>query len=231
MPSLPLPLFSLLTTILLTLPTPSLAVSWYYLRYYPSSSSQSFTALSGQMVVPALPRAGTYYLWPGLQPTDNSGVYQNVLDGKSGTWWLGSGWCCGNPDLAWGSGFNCYADETVSFSNTWDTPGDASAGWTTSTTHDSTGTTKTDAFALGSKSFNQALFAIELYDEEWDFGALEFRDVVIKSTGTDTAWCTSDPENYNEATAYSISGASATVDESGEGVTCTIERIVLESPA
>lgn len=28
------------------------------------------------MVIPTLQQAGVYYLWPGLQPTDNSGVYQ-----------------------------------------------------------------------------------------------------------------------------------------------------------
>ena len=83
---------------------------------------------SMQMVVPTLQKAGTYYLWPGLQDTGNtgsfnlarristveaneilrSGVYQEVLDGRSGTWWIGAGWCCSNPSLAWGSGFNVY---------------------------------------------------------------------------------------------------------------------------
>ena len=47
-----------------------------------------------EMVVPKLPKAGTYYLWPGLQDTGGTGVYQEVLDGRSGTWWIGAGWCC-----------------------------------------------------------------------------------------------------------------------------------------
>ncbi|KAI4594810.1 hypothetical protein KJ359_007613 [Pestalotiopsis sp. 9143b] len=67
------------------------AATWYFLRYYTPSGAK-FTSFSGDMVIPPLPQAGTYYLWPGLQPTDNSGVYQNVLDGRSGTWWIGSGW-------------------------------------------------------------------------------------------------------------------------------------------
>ncbi|KAK6958398.1 hypothetical protein Daesc_001197 [Daldinia eschscholtzii] len=66
------------------------AATWYFLRYYPASG-EKFTSFSGEMTIPPLPKAGTYYLWPGLQPTDNSGVYQNVLDGRSGTWWIGSG--------------------------------------------------------------------------------------------------------------------------------------------
>lgn len=63
---------------------PASAATWYFLRYYTPSGAK-FTSLSGEMVIPTLPKAGTYYLWPGLQPTDNSGVYQNVLDGRSGT--------------------------------------------------------------------------------------------------------------------------------------------------
>lgn len=60
------------------------------------------------MTIPRLPKAGTYYLWPGLQDTGNTGVYQSVLDGRRGTWWVGSGWCCSNPNLAWGDGFNVF---------------------------------------------------------------------------------------------------------------------------
>lgn len=36
----------------------------------------------------ALWREGTPYVWPGLQ-SDN-GVLQAVLDGRSGTWWIGA---------------------------------------------------------------------------------------------------------------------------------------------
>ena len=49
---------------------------------------------SMQMVAPTLQKAGVYYLWPGLQDTGSTGVYQEVLDGTSGYWWIGSGWCC-----------------------------------------------------------------------------------------------------------------------------------------
>lgn len=46
------------------------------------------------MIVPPIKQAGTYYLWPGLQDTGNTGVYQEVLDGRTGAWWIGAGWCC-----------------------------------------------------------------------------------------------------------------------------------------
>jgi hypothetical protein len=47
-----------------------------------------------QMVAPNLQQPGVYYLWPGLQDDSLTGVYQEVLDGGSGEWWIGPGWCC-----------------------------------------------------------------------------------------------------------------------------------------
>lgn len=138
-----MPTFSTVLALLAAAPGPAQAATWYFLRYY-TKSGQKFIGLTGEMIVPNLPRAGVYYLWPGLQPTDNSGVYQNVLDGRSGTWWFGSGWCCENPSLPWGSGFNAYQGETLKFENVLD--GDQ---WRTTTVHESTGTSKTDRFPLG----------------------------------------------------------------------------------
>lgn len=88
-----LPSFTTTLLTLLSLTAHVHATTWYFLEYRPASGS-SFTSFSGTMSIPTLPSAATYYLWPGLQPSDNSGVYQNVLDGRSGTWWFGSGWCC-----------------------------------------------------------------------------------------------------------------------------------------
>ncbi|KAK6064666.1 hypothetical protein SCUP515_11637 [Seiridium cupressi] len=201
------------------------AATWYFLRYY-TPSGANFTSFSGELVIPALPQEGTYYLWPGLQDLDGTGVYQSVLDGRSGTWWIGSGWCCSNPSLPWGSGFNTYAGETVTFSNTLNSDNSA---WTSTLTRSTGGDTATDSFALASKSFNQVLFAIELTGVSWDFGQLAFNNVKITSTGTDSSWCDSSPENYNDAAVYSISGVKASV--SGSTVTCTIGSVILEKPA
>lgn len=63
------------------------AATWYFLRYNTPSGSQSLS-FSSIMLIPTLKKAGTCYLWLGLQPIDNSGVYQNVLDGQSETWWM-----------------------------------------------------------------------------------------------------------------------------------------------
>lgn len=79
------------------------------------------------------------------------------------------------------------------------------------------------------KNFNQAIFAIEIYDGSWTFGPLTFTDITIETTGgTDSSWCTNEPSNYGN-TVYSKTGVTATTNDNG-GVTCTIESIVLESP-
>ena len=85
-----------LLTSLAFLSTLSLAQTWYDLTYLPPN----VTSFSGAMHIPPLPHAGTYYLWYGLQPTDNSGVYQGVLDGRSGSWRIAPGWCCQNPSTS-----------------------------------------------------------------------------------------------------------------------------------
>lgn len=93
----------------------------YYVRRPPSPSGHilmsillsTFTAMSGDMLVPDLPTpGGTPYVWPGLQ--SNNGVLQAVLDGRSGTWWIGDGFY-GTPSLSWGNGFNVYPGDTVHF--------------------------------------------------------------------------------------------------------------------
>ncbi|KAI1816970.1 hypothetical protein GGS20DRAFT_583011 [Poronia punctata] len=167
--------FAALCISLLAFANQAYAVSWYFLRYYPASG-QRFTSFSGNLVTPNQPNAATIYVWPGLQPTDNSGVYQNVMDGRSGT--------------------------CVAFRNEL-----GGSTWTSTLTRSSTGETASDNFALSSKSFNQALFAIELYDVPWNFGQVSFTNVVITSSGSgDSSWCNDRPENYNGATVYSIQG-------------------------
>ncbi|KAI9664094.1 MAG: hypothetical protein M1821_007585 [Bathelium mastoideum] len=200
------------------------ATTWYFVTFNPPSG-EYFKSLSGDMVAPTLPSAATYYLWPGLQPTDNSGVYQNVLDGRSGTWWFGSGWCCSNPSLAWGGGFNVANGATVTFSNVQQSDG----SWTSTVTDPSSGGSATNNFALQGKNFNDGVFAIELDGPSWDFGPLAFSNIVITSTGTDASWCTTKPNNYNSATVYSISGVSSSVKNNV--VTCNIKSLILEKPA
>ncbi|RPA76657.1 hypothetical protein BJ508DRAFT_242477 [Ascobolus immersus RN42] len=198
------------------------AATWYFLRWNLPSGGNGYTSFSGSMRIPRIPKAGTYYLWPGLQPADNTGVLQAVLDGRKGTWWIGCGWCCQNPSLPWGGGFNTYQGETVQFEFTRN--GNV---WNSKLVRN--GQTTTGSFNLGNKRMNQALLAIELTGVPWDFGALQFDNLVIKADTTQTGWCTNAPENYNGATAYSRNNVRASV--SGNTATCNIGQVVLQAPA
>lgn len=133
--------------------------NWYYLTFFTTELSGGyFTFIQGHMVVPPLPHAGTYYLWPGLQTDQYEGVYQSVLDGRSGSWHFASGWCCSNPSLPWGSGFATEPGEVnffqhVRLDNT---------NWQGTVVHSARDEMHRGNFPLANKNFNQVLFAIEL---------------------------------------------------------------------
>lgn len=87
---------------------------WHTIKVSVPSGAQ-ITEFSGKMKVPPLIAAGTYYLWPGIQPNPAYGVLQSVLDGRSGTWWLGSGWVGSVHSYPWGNAFNVYAGQVIDF--------------------------------------------------------------------------------------------------------------------
>ncbi|PMD65652.1 uncharacterized protein K444DRAFT_625202 [Hyaloscypha bicolor E] len=172
----------------------SSAVTWYFLQWYTPTTSAQFQSFSMQMVAPNLQQPGVYYLWPGLQDNSLTGVYQEVLDGGSGEWWIGPG--C-NPSLAWGSGFNVPNQDAVQISMTRNADG---INWTSNLTMGSSFVS--NSFPLAYKNFNQALLAIELYDLTWDFGKLVFNNVVMVVNTTATAWCTSQTPAISIPEAY-----------------------------
>ncbi|KAK8173323.1 hypothetical protein IWX90DRAFT_499083 [Phyllosticta citrichinensis] len=181
-------------------------------RFHPKPV-QSFIELSGQMVIPPLKSPGDYYVFPALQPQD-----------RKGFWVFASGWYGIVKKLRWGDGFNVYAGEIVTFNNKWDHQGDQHAWWTSTIQHDSTGTTRTNSWPLGGKFFNQALFGIEVYGRAWDFGQLEFRNIEIISSGTDTTWC----QPISDTVIYYIENMQARV--SPKGVICSIGKLILKEP-
>ncbi|KAH9923625.1 uncharacterized protein B0H18DRAFT_878513, partial [Fomitopsis serialis] len=133
------------------------AVTSHYLDFTTSTGSY-IISFSGTIVTPGLPQAGTYYLWPGLQPSDSAGVLQQVLDGRSGEWWIGSGWCCSGPALGGAGSTGSAPLSRFEFSNTVDSI--ATGTWRASLasgSHSATG-----SFALPTNPMNQAIIAIEL---------------------------------------------------------------------
>jgi len=133
------------TLALLSMATVALGQSWNFATYR-VADKQKITSYTGSMVAPPLPKAGTYYLWPGLQPADNSGIFQPVLDGRSGSWWFGMGWCCSNPSLPWGGGFGVDAGTVLGFN--W-TLSDSESTWKTTISNGKTGEMVDGEFPLG----------------------------------------------------------------------------------
>lgn len=73
---------------------------------------------------------------------------------------------------------------------------------------------------------NQALFAVELYDNTWDFGNVVFQDVTIVAETSDASFCTANPQ-YSDVT-IDFEGVASTVTN---GITtCTIQQVTLSPP-
>ncbi|KAG9565945.1 hypothetical protein KCU71_g4976, partial [Aureobasidium melanogenum] len=208
----------------LALVNTTLAQGWHFVAF-DTLDGQEFISQSGNMIVPPIHEAAINYLWPGLQDKDDSGVYQNVLDGRSGSWWFGSGWCCSNPSLPWGGGFGAEEGDVLFFNNTRNAN---ATEWVSVIEKNCGEASATNSFPIADKVMNDAPFAAELYGA-WDFGPLIFEDIILIATGSDASFCTNSPWNYNGATNVSIVGVEATV--STDTVTCSIESITLWGPA
>ncbi|CAF9933124.1 MAG: hypothetical protein HETSPECPRED_008544 [Heterodermia speciosa] len=203
------------------------ASGWYFVRFNLPAGEQ-LTSVTGEMIVPPLEptNGGTYYIWPGLETSTYDGIYQNVLSGTdSGTWAYFSGYCCTNPTLPWSDNLFVYEGQTLSYRNVL-----TDTTWATTQGNIDTGEVDNNSFdALVGKTFQSAVFAIELYSESWNFGPMTFQNIAITGTGSDASWCNETPENWQNGADYTISDLSATVDDFG--VTCNIGSIVLNQPA
>ncbi|KAK2068733.1 hypothetical protein P8C59_003361 [Phyllachora maydis] len=200
-----------------------------YTLYYQLPTGSRFTSFSGELVAPALEKPGDYYLWPGLQDPANSGVYQNVLDGRKGAWYFATGYYkVGglNGGLPWGEGIPAGFGDLLVFKNTL--IGDV---WNSTLVDMQTGATATNTWPLGATVFDQAFLTIELYSPvTWDFGTLTWRSVFLTTTGTDdTAWCDNGPQNLDGATIFTITGASSGQAPEG-GATCFIQELNMTRP-
>jgi len=174
-----------------------------------------FTAMSGDMIVPEVPNPpGTPYVWPGLQP-GSTGVLQAVLDGRTGTWWIGDGYD-GTPSLPWGNGFNAYPGDTVHFSFSVDTTGN----WTCMLSGPSSAET---VIALPGLTMNRAILAVELYDVDFNFGPVVYQDVSITATTPASGWCENTSSLGYSSGQYTVSGALAS------GNTCSVSEVIMPS--
>ncbi|KAJ3753798.1 hypothetical protein EV360DRAFT_96869 [Lentinula raphanica] len=184
------------------------AQDWYTVEW----DATEFVSMSGDMIVPELPTpGGTPYVWPGVQ--SGNGVLQAVLDGSSGVWWIGTS----TPSLPWGNGFNVNPGDTVHFTftsasflfpsgTTW-TCTLSSGGQSASTTLDITGST-----------MNRAIFAVELYSVDFNFGPITYKNIEITATTAASSWCGSTP--HLGTYPFTVTGNVAS------GNTCAVSEIV-----
>lgn len=187
-------------------------------------SGTTVSKFSGVLKIPRVPSfSGTYYVWPGLQPS-SGGVLQNVCDGRSGSWWIGSGWY-GTPSLAWGAGWSTTPGTLVSFNNQLTT---ASTGTWTSTLSQSGSADAVSTFALPGISLWAIIIDVELYSVTWDFGPVVYPSLFIQSTATDKGWCLLAP-NVMGSVGYHWDSIVAATDSAGS--TCTITNLVTWNPS
>ncbi|CZT11940.1 related to putative protein [Rhynchosporium agropyri] len=195
----------------------------YFLRWNTNAQFQKFDAV---MTAPPIKNSGDVYLWPGLQDVDQTGVFQEVLQGiygGTGKWWMQTMWCCSNSQR--GDGIDVLPGNKIAISNTLS--GDR-VNWLTNVTVGSI--SNNEPFALGYKAMNQAILCIEVQQgAAWDFGPLTWENVVMVVNTTDHAFCLIEPENWNDLTIYSMTKPKA-VTKDGL-TTCTIDKIVMERPA
>ncbi|PFH49913.1 hypothetical protein AMATHDRAFT_194124 [Amanita thiersii Skay4041] len=181
------------------------AANWYTVEW----DAPTFTAMSGDMIVPKLPQpGGTPYVWPGLQ--SSNGVLQAVLDGRSGVWWIGDGFY-GTPSLPWGNGFNVNPGDTVHFSFT-----SSESVWTC--TLSSNGKTASTTLNITGSTMNRAIFAAELTNVPFNFGPITYTNVKITATTAASNWC--GRIAHLGTYPYTVTGNTAS------GNTCTISKIV-----
>ena len=222
---------SLLTALALAV-VPGMAQHIFYTLDLRTPGYVNITSLTGTMTIPDYPPGypgdgGTYYLWPGLQGTNNNGVLQNVLEPGTSTnqWTVDSGYCCQNG-IPFGGSIATQSGGEVYFNNFRNSDGT----WTSQLSYPGDAPSTDNTFQLQGFEFNLAVFAIELYSASWNFGRFAFSDVTITWLGTDTSGCTTDNvKNYNGGDyTYAVTGASSSV-ENGE-VVCKFESIVFEAP-
>lgn len=175
-----------------------------------------FTAFSGDMIVPKLPPSGgTPYVWPGLQP-GSAGVLQAVLDGRTGSWWIGDGYY-GTPSLPWGNGFSTAPGQTVHFTFTEE----ANGVWNC-TLSSSTGASASTSLAIN-QTMNRAILAVELYTIKYTFGPTTYNNLKLTATTAASGWCGSYGSSGYSPGQYTVNNAIAS------GNTCNIAQVIMPS--
>ncbi|CZR52445.1 uncharacterized protein PAC_02322 [Phialocephala subalpina] len=183
------------------------------------------------MIVPAFPvESGLSFhaLWPGLQPTGDAFVYQNVIDdyyptGTNTRWdvstWYGPYDAAGDyteystspvtPGDYITTDFQFYAP-----TNTWTETQIIEPKASGTASGESPSTTSISVsfknFPNNADALTEFLFVIELQlAATWNFGSFTFHSIIMTANTTNTAWCSA--PYYQGSFTHSITTPVATV--------------------
>jgi len=198
----------------------------------------TITSFQSTLVVPPLSAgSGTHAVWPGLENDALTLVYQNVVNDSpaAGQYVIWIEECCTpNTDSDYVLVYpgdkihNVFSLDTSSgvWTDTWTlTPG--STGISKGETDQSFSQTNTFS---GDGVLDWALLAIEVEDGgTWDFGQVQFENVIITAETTSTSWCTT-PEASSTEGSFSFSASTPSSSVSGSSTTCTYGSVIFEQP-
>ncbi|KAH8672646.1 hypothetical protein BGZ60DRAFT_526948 [Tricladium varicosporioides] len=192
------------------------------------------TKFSTTMVVPSVsPGSGYHAVWPGLENSGGSFVYQSVVsDSKGvGSWKFWVEYCC-NPDYK-ATAVNVYPGDAITsvfslgsdgfWTDAWSIvrgPAGVAAGAS------STSGSSSNAFP-NAGDLTRAVLAIETAKAgTWDFGQVSFTNIAV-SASTTNGWCST---GYAVTPTFSYSVSGGTQQTVGGTTTCTYNQVLLKGP-
>ncbi|KAI9672292.1 MAG: hypothetical protein M1831_002107 [Alyxoria varia] len=206
-----------------------------YTVTYVGYDDTAMTEFSGSFKVPTFPSSTgngiTHYVWPGVYAPLRGGVLQPVLSSFTGQWSINNTWYYGTQEDAANEqnirnyGFELEVGETIDFSMRY---GDV---WTSTLSVPGTNKRASASFPMISdqkaKTMRYSVFEVELWHGAvWDFGPVEYSNIKIVSTGTQTGWCHDHP--WSSRTAFTASGVTPTV-QNGKTI-CNIDSLIMQGP-
>ncbi|PMD24466.1 hypothetical protein NA56DRAFT_700102 [Hyaloscypha hepaticicola] len=207
------------------------------------------TKFESTLIIPAgspdkTPANDVQAFWPGMEPAEYDGVFQNVITnqgGGPGEWYLLPFYCC-NPATNLTAQMRVWPGDAVKNVFSLDIPsGKWYNNWVV--------TPGQQGNAAGQKPFGggfvfdpaidtetkgapytNALLTIELQDlGTWDFGSVLWTNVILEANTTDTAWCTNGP--IGPSNSWKWSASPGTWSTSNQNLTtCYYSTVSLECP-
>lgn len=129
----------------------------------------------------------------------------------------------GNPSEPYGGGVGAPLGSTLSY--VMRNSNDGKNSWYSEVSNEN-GDKASYTYDLGLE-MTQAIFDCELYDVDWDFGDVIFKNIEIIASGSDLSWCNDHP--YASSVNYKVDGVTSST---GDGtVSCKIDKITLSPPS